>query len=381
MDCAAIARIAGALEQNQSNSAHGAMVQGASFFKERGTQRTSFWVNLLGFCCSQEQIMAAFTYPGVYIEKISSGQHSITGVATSIAAFIGYTNVGPVDEAVMVESWTEFESLFGSMIPGVYLGYAVYQFFQNGGTQPYIVRLCDQLVGHAATAIASIGGLTIYANNPGSRDNNIAVAITGINTVNSTFNLQVYKLTGSGSLSMLESYINLSIYPSNASYAVTIVNDDSNYIAFAPIVLPSPPPTLTLPSSSAAYEGVYTVNGTFTGTITQNDALKQSGGAQGDGSGGANSGHRDHPGHADDRTDQKWQHRYHEPDRYVERHHQFRQFCAERSADADADGADLRRHYGRAVHAGRNGAFRLRLKHSASKDSPSTSGPHIKTAL
>jgi hypothetical protein len=165
--------------------------------------------------------------------------------------------------------------------PGVYLGYAVYQFFQNGGTQAYIVRLCDQSAGHAATAMASIGGLTIYANNPGSWGNNIAVAITGINTVNSTFNLQVYEVTGSGSLSMVESYINLSIYPSNASYAVTIVNNDSNYIAFAPIVPPSPPSTLTLPSSSAAYEGVYTVNKMFTGTITQNDALKQSGGAQG----------------------------------------------------------------------------------------------------
>jgi len=30
--------------------------------------------------------MAAYTYPGVYIEEISSGQHNI---ATSIAAFIG----------------------------------------------------------------------------------------------------------------------------------------------------------------------------------------------------------------------------------------------------------------------------------------------------
>jgi hypothetical protein len=225
--------------------------------------------------------MAALTCPGVYIEEISSGQDSITGVASSIAAFIGHTNVGRVEEAVMVESWTEFDSLFGSMIPGVYLGDAVYQFFQNGGTQAYIVRMCDQSVGHAATAMASIGGLTIYANNPGSWGNNIAVAITGINTVNSTFNLQVYDLTGSGSLSTVESYINLSIYPSNASYAVTIINNESNYIALAPIVPPSPPPMLTLPSSSAAYEGVYTVNGTITGTITQNDALEQFGGAQG----------------------------------------------------------------------------------------------------
>jgi len=219
--------------------------------------------------------MAAFTFPGVYIEEISSGQHSITGVATSIAAFIGYTNVGPVDEAVMVESWAEYESLFGGMMPGVYLGYAVYQFFQNGGTQAYIVRLCDQSAGQAAPAAATIGGLAISANNPGSWGNNIAVAITGINTVNSTFNLQVFELTGSGSLSMVESYTNLSTSSSSASYAVTIVNNDSTYISLTA--------GLGLPTSSAAYCGVYTVNGKVTlGAISQGDTLTQSGsGAEG----------------------------------------------------------------------------------------------------
>ena len=36
----------------------------------------------------------AVTYPGVYIEEVPSGVHTITGVATSIAAFIGYTPRG-----------------------------------------------------------------------------------------------------------------------------------------------------------------------------------------------------------------------------------------------------------------------------------------------
>jgi len=34
--------------------------------------------------------MATFTYPGVHIEEIPSGQQTITGVATSIAAFLGW---------------------------------------------------------------------------------------------------------------------------------------------------------------------------------------------------------------------------------------------------------------------------------------------------
>jgi phage tail sheath protein FI len=215
--------------------------------------------------------MAAFTYPGVYIEEISSGQHSITGVATSIAAFIGYTNVGPVNEAVMVESWAEYETLFGGMIPGVYLGYAVYQFFLNGGSQAYIVRLCNTDSSQGAVAVsasAQIGGMTISANNPGGWGNNLAVSITGINAVNATFNLQVFELTGTGTLRLVESYTNLSIDPTSASYALTVINNDSDYIAVTAGAL------ATLPGPSAAY---YSVTGTIAGTITKGDTVSQAG--------------------------------------------------------------------------------------------------------
>lgn len=92
------------------------------------------------------------TYPGVYIEELSSGVHTITGVATSIAAFIGWANQGPTNEAVLVDSWSDFQAQYagtGNGISGLtnyngvpnYLGYAVNQFFGNGGQQAYIVRL------------------------------------------------------------------------------------------------------------------------------------------------------------------------------------------------------------------------------------------------
>ena len=108
--------------------------------------------------------MSAYTYPGVYIEELSSGVHTIAGVATSIAAFVGWAPQGPVTEAVMVESWPQYQAIYGGMVPGVYLGYAVYQFFLNGGSQAYIVRLVDT---GAHTASGTLGGLTFYANNPG----------------------------------------------------------------------------------------------------------------------------------------------------------------------------------------------------------------------
>src|SRR5215470_2312097 len=108
---------------------------------------------------------ATLTYPGVYIEEIPSGVHTITGVATSIAAFVGWAPQGPVDEAVLVESWSDFARQFGGLSSGNYLGYAVNQFFANGGTQAYIVRLAWT---DAATATATVGGtLVLFASSPG----------------------------------------------------------------------------------------------------------------------------------------------------------------------------------------------------------------------
>ena len=68
------------------------------------------------------------TYPGVYIEELSSAVHTITGVATSIAAFVGWAPQGPTGEAVLVESFPEFQRLFGGLDSRSLLGYAVNQF-------------------------------------------------------------------------------------------------------------------------------------------------------------------------------------------------------------------------------------------------------------
>ena len=92
----------------------------------------------------------ALTYPGVYVEEISSGVRTITGVATSITAFIGRALRGPVNKAVIVNSFGDFEARFGSLWNDAALGFAVRDFFVNGGGQAVIVRLY-----HADTAHVS----------------------------------------------------------------------------------------------------------------------------------------------------------------------------------------------------------------------------------
>ena len=130
----------------------------------------------------------SFTYPGVYVQELTSAVHTITGVATSIAAFIGWAPQGPVIKATLVESWAEYEALFGGLDSRSYLGYAVNQFFVNGGQQAYIVRLIwdgsltaapgtTPAVAQTATAVWQKFGLTTIQASQGGVSGNAILAV------------------------------------------------------------------------------------------------------------------------------------------------------------------------------------------------------------
>lgn len=200
------------------------------------------------------------TYPGVYIEELPSGVHTITGVATSIATFVGWAPNGPVDEATLVESWTDYQSQFGgfSQYNGTpnYLGYAVNQFFNNGGQQAYIIRLvADGNDGTVAAGTASVDltdssqnvFLTIQAANPGSWALNYGIVITPRTDVPSKFTLKVvYWPRSAKQAQVVEAYQNLSLSPSDPLYVVKVINADSNFVAFDSNYSP---PYSTLPAS------------------------------------------------------------------------------------------------------------------------------------
>src|SRR3990167_5539883 len=84
---------------------------------------------------------SALTYPGVYVEEVPSGVRTITGVATSITAFIGRSSRGPVNRAVRVQSFTEYARIFGGLWRDSTMSYAVSHFFQHGGADALIVRV------------------------------------------------------------------------------------------------------------------------------------------------------------------------------------------------------------------------------------------------
>lgn len=115
------------------------------------------------------------SYPGVYIQEIPSGVHSIVGVSTSAAAFVDIFKQGPVDHPTRVSSMGEFTRIFGGLDERSESSYGVSQFFLNGGQTAWIVRLNP---AGAATAGVAVDGITFQAKSPGAWGNALEVAAT-----------------------------------------------------------------------------------------------------------------------------------------------------------------------------------------------------------
>jgi len=131
----------------------------------------------------------ALSYPGVYVEEIPSGVRTITGVPTSVTAFLGRAPLGPVDEPIVITSWADFERQFGGLTVDCPLSYAVRDFYRNGGSLAVIVRLYlppDAAAGinpngKARVALAGsatpIGDLALEASSPGIWGNGLEVHV------------------------------------------------------------------------------------------------------------------------------------------------------------------------------------------------------------
>lgn len=183
----------------------------------------------------------AYTRPGVYVTESPLKTTVRTNEGTATAAFVGITPRGPI-EPTLVSSWSAYTSQFGELNTTYDLGYAVYQFFANGGRNCYVSRAVY------ANATASTAGSVMHftpatggasaalfgatALDPGTYGNDITLSTTagliGLDVASGTlptFNL-VVKLNGSE----VESWTELSPDPTSNRHATAVVNNYSSYV-------------------------------------------------------------------------------------------------------------------------------------------------------
>lgn len=203
--------------------------------------------------------MGTYTYPGVYIQEVDTGNKPIEGVSTSIAGFLGIAERGPMS-ATFLTSFADYQRSYGSYYVDstgaqTYLAYAVEGFFLNGGQGCWVARVASAT---AAVAQVKLANITISAAGPGASGGQIGYQILPASiapTDQTKFQLQLFywsdlavaKLLDQSKAAISEVFDNLSTSPTSSMYFVGTVNSGSNLVQLAqPTVGQVAPVALTL---------------------------------------------------------------------------------------------------------------------------------------
>jgi len=178
------------------------------------------------------------SYPGVYIEEVPSGVRTITGVATSITAFVGRARRGPVNDPVRIQNFGDYERLFGGLWEASTMSYAVQHFFLNGGTDALIVRLINgaQRAQFSLSPVSGTDNLRLEASSEGAWGNDLRISIDhdtrplSSSETDKVFNLTVVEIVpGTSPLQAArrETFRNVSIDPTAPAYIGTVLAQES----------------------------------------------------------------------------------------------------------------------------------------------------------
>jgi phage tail sheath protein FI len=227
---------------------------------------------------------STLSYPGVYIEEIPSGVRTITGVATSITAFIGRALRGPVHDPIRIQSFSDYERTFGGLWVDSTMSYAVQQYFLNGGTDAVIVRV------HLNGLLATIGlpglqgTLTLESASEGAWGNELHAVVdytTKDPADTELFNLTILETEpGTVNVRFTETFRNVSVDEDSPRFITNVLKHDSQLVRVQGIV-PDERPDLTpdlplpggIPSDGAGFDGDIVTDTAILGTETDKTGL------------------------------------------------------------------------------------------------------------
>jgi len=181
--------------------------------------------------------MFNFTYPGVYVREIPSGAQAISGVSTSIAAFIGMAKAGPLNLPVGVLGIQDYERIFSEDTSQGEMTEQVRQFFLNGGEQAYICRIADG-AQEATVALPAASGATVLSlrsRDAGLLANQLRVRVDyDSSSPERSFNVEIFRevfdASGQPQVTETESFSDISLSPNSQRYARAILNQQSQLV-------------------------------------------------------------------------------------------------------------------------------------------------------
>jgi phage tail sheath protein FI len=189
---------------------------------------------------------------GLRLEPERALTPAIGRLPTARTAFVGRTLRGPVNRPVFLKSFAEFQLIFGGLWQPSPLGYAVEQFFDNGGREAIVVRVVNGARAATLTLTAGAGKLTLRAVRPGTREflracvdyDNIAAG----NLREFNLTVQRVRLQGTEQVEDQEIFRNLSVLPDAERYVRRMLAESELVGVIGTI--PAVRPDLTLDAAS-----------------------------------------------------------------------------------------------------------------------------------
>jgi len=168
---------------------------------------------------------------GIQVAEQSGSEQAITRVSTAVTAFVGRTLRGPINRAVAISSFSDYQSIFGGLWQPSTLGYSIEQYFENGGQQALVVRVINGARPPTLELPAAAEALRLEALGCGTREFlRASVDYDGIgDNEEDCFNLVVQRVRAAGleHVEDQEIYRRLSIRGDSARFVAAALAESS----------------------------------------------------------------------------------------------------------------------------------------------------------
>jgi uncharacterized protein len=163
----------------------------------------------------------------VQVDAERGPDHSIARLSAARTAFVGRTLRGPVDRPILIKSFSQFTQVFGGLWQPSSVGYAVEQFFDNGGREAFVVRVVNGARAATLTLKAGTQVLKLQALRPGTREflrasvdyDNVAPEASAV------FNLTIQRVRAQGTSQVEDQEIfpKVSLLPAGENYLPRVI--------------------------------------------------------------------------------------------------------------------------------------------------------------
>jgi hypothetical protein len=197
--------------------------------------------------------MPSYKRPGIYVsEDLNPLSMTASTSGGSSAAFVGHIKQGGPTKPTLVSTWNQYLQIFGGFGDGSdLLPFAVYEYFNNGGSGCYVVRGVNASAV-SATAILQDGEstpanvLTVTAISPGAWGNNITVDVVPGTAGNFDLTVNYNGIT--------ERYADVTLDPTSPRYLPPLINSSVSGSALVNVSYtgPSPWTSINVPAAVTA---------------------------------------------------------------------------------------------------------------------------------